>query len=394
MASYPRVTLHPGRERSVLNRHPWVFSGAVASEPSETPLGGVVDVVSASGEFLARGTHNPTSQIRVRLYTFRDEPLDADWFARKIAAAERWRQALLPPETDAYRVLFGEEDGAPGLIVDRYGEGLAVTFATAGADYLRPAIIEALVAACRPEWIMERSTGGYRKEEGVPPRVEAVYGRVPDTPTPIREHGLRFLVDVRAGQKTGFFLDQRAARQALREMARGRTVLNAFGYTAGFAVYALAGGAKRAVTVDLSREALELAARNHEINGQSVGADDLVEADVFDFLREAAADFDCIVLDPPAFAKSKAALARATRGYKDINLLAMRRLPPGGLLFTFSCSGHVDSDLHRKILYAAALDAGRDVQILRIMGHGLDHPLSVYHPEGEYLTGFICRMAD
>jgi 23S rRNA (cytosine1962-C5)-methyltransferase len=392
MNSYPRVVLRPGREKSLLNRHPWVFSGAVESEPTDAPHGAVVDVLDAQGRFLGRGTYNYFSQIRVRVYTFRDEPLDEEWFGRRLRDAESWRRALLPPDTDAYRVLFGEEDGVPGLIVDRYDDGLVATFATAGADFLRPAIIAALIDACRPAWIMERSTGGYRKEEGVPPRVESVYGDAPAGTTPIRENGLRFLVDVRAGQKTGFFLDQRASRQAVRDMAHGRTVLNAFGYTGAFAVYALDGGARRAVTVDLSADALDLAAQNHELNGQFLGPEDLVAADVFEYLREDDTPFDLIVLDPPAFAKSKAALTRAARGYKDINMLALRRLPPGGLLFTFSCSGHVDWDLHRKILYSAALDAGREVQILRLLGHGLDHPLNVYHPEGEYLTGFICRV--
>jgi 23S rRNA (cytosine1962-C5)-methyltransferase len=394
MIAYPRVVLRPGREKSVANRHPWIFSGAVEEEPADVPLGSTVDVVDAEGRFLGRGAYNVFSQIRVRLYTFVDEPLDVAWFVSKLRAAENWRRALLPPDTDAYRVLFAEADGVPGLIVDRYGGGLAATFATAGSEFLRPTIIEALIAACRPDWIMERSSGGYRKEEGLPPRVEAIYGDVPVQPAAIRENGLNFLVNVRSGQKTGFFLDQRAARQAVREAARGRTVLNAFGYTGAFAVYALAGGARRAVTVDLADEALDLAAENYALNGQAVGPDDLIAEDVFDYLREDDTPFDLIVLDPPAFAKNRASLARAARGYKDINLLALRRLPPGGLLFTFSCSGHVDWDLHRKILFGAALDARREVQILRTIGHGFDHPLSVYHPEGEYLTGFLCRVRD
>lgn len=394
MPTYPQIILKPGREKSLLNRHPWVFSGALEHEPEGIAPGAVVDVTDVNGRFLGRGTYNPASQIRVRVFTFRDEALDADWFRQRLREAEGWRRDLLPPDTNAFRVLFGEADHVPGLIVDRYDRGLVVTFATAGADYLREIILEALIDACRPDWIMERSTGGYRKEEGLPPRVEVVYGDVPGEPVRIRENGHAFLVDVRAGQKTGFFLDQRESREALGQMARGRTVLNAFGYSGAFSVYALAGGARRAVTVDLSEDAMSLARQNHEINGQTVGPEDLVIADIFNFLREDQTDFDLIVLDPPAFAKSKAALVRATRGYKDINWLAMRRLPPGGLLFTFSCSGHVTADLHRKILFAAALDAHREVQILRILGHGLDHPLNVYHPEGEYLTGFICRVGE
>jgi len=394
MATYPIIVLKPGREKSVQNRHPWIFSGGVDREPAELGSGAIVDVESTNGDFLGRGTYNADSQIRVRLFTFRDEELDAKWFERKISHAESWRRKLLPPETDAYRVLFGEADGVPGVIVDRYGEGLVVTFATAGADFLHDTIIDALIEACAPQWIMERSTGGYRKEEGVPPRVGGVYGQVPEEPIRIRENGLQFLVDIHAGQKTGFFLDQRDARQALRIMSRDRTVLNAFGYSGGFAVYAMAGGARQTVTVDLNVNALSLVTKNHELNGQTIGPDDVVEMDVFNFLREDEREFDLIVLDPPAFAKSKSALSRATRGYKDINMLAMKRLPPGGLLFTFSCSGHVSYDLHRKILFAAALDAGRDVQVIRTLGHPLDHPMNVYHPEGEYLTGFICRVSE
>jgi 23S rRNA (cytosine1962-C5)-methyltransferase len=392
MTEYPQITLRPGREKSVLNRHPWIFSGGVSHEPSDLEHGQVVEVVDSRGNLLGRGTYNSASQIRVRLFTFADEDLDLAWFVKKIRGAEAWRRDHLPDQTNAYRLLFGEADGVPGVVVDRYGDGLVVTLATAGADFLHDTIRDALVEAAAPQWIMERSTGGYRKEEDVPPRVAEMYGQVPEEPVEIIENGLKFLVDVRAGQKTGFFLDQREARQTLRGMTDGRTVLNAFGYTGGFGVYALAGGAKRAVTVDLNQEALELAAQNHQLNGQDVTSEDLVCQDVFDFLREDETTFDAIVLDPPAFAKSKAALNRATRGYKDINLLAIRRMAPGGLLFTFSCSGHMNLDLHRKVLYGAALDARRDVQILRVMGHGIDHPINVYHPEGEYLTGFVCRV--
>ncbi|MDP8223555.1 MAG: class I SAM-dependent rRNA methyltransferase [Candidatus Lernaella stagnicola] len=392
MPNLPHIVLRPGREKSVRNRHPWVFSGAVEHEPDDLEKGQVVYVDDAEGNVLGSGTYNADSQIRVRLFTFADEEIDATWFSRKVQNAEQWRKQLLPPNTNAFRVLSGEADGVPGLIVDRYGDGLVVTLATAGADFLRQPIIDGLVTGCRPEWILERSSGGYRREENVPPRVAEMYGEVPEDPVQIVENGLKFLVDIRAGQKTGFFLDQRAARYAAMKMAGGRTVLNAFGYTGGFGVYAKAGDAGRTVTVDLNRAALDLAAKNHELNQQRCGEDDFVCMDVFDFLRVDETRFDMIILDPPAFAKSKAALNRATRGYKDINLLAMRRLPPGGLLFTFSCSGHVNLELHRKVLFGAALDAGRNVQILRIMGQEIDHPINVYHPEGEYLTGFICRV--
>jgi len=388
-----QVILKPGREKSARNRHPWIFSGAIGQEPLDLQPGDLVDVTDADGHFLGRGAYNPRSQIRVRIFTFIDEELDLAWFANRLAAAEAWRRRLLPAQTTAFRVCNGEGDGIPGLILDRYGDGLVATFSTAGADALREVILGAMLETLQPAWIMERSSGGFRHEEGLADRVGALHGEVPDDPAPILENGLKFLVDVRAGQKTGFFLDQRDNREGVRRVAEGRTVLNAFGYTGGFAVYALAGGARRAVTVDASREALNLAARNHQANGQKIGPEDLVADDVFQFLREDQTEFDMIVLDPPAFAKSKAAINRAARGYKDINLLAMRRLPPGGLLWTFSCSGHISRELHQKIIFAAAIDAGRDVQILRVLGHGFDHPINVYHPEGEYLSGFFCHIS-
>lgn len=386
------VTLKPGREKSVLNRHPWIFSGAIAEEPEDLPPGSLVDVVDCRNDFLGRGAYNPQSQIRVRLFTLRDEEIDKAWFARKIAGAEQWRLPLLPPETDAYRLFHGEGDGIPGLIIDRYGEGLVVSLTTAGTEAQRETIAAAIVEALQPAWALERSIGGYRRDEGLDDRMAVLYGEPPADRVQIRENGLFFWVDIQNGQKTGFFLDQRTSRRQVREAAANRTVLNAFGYSGAFSVYALAGGARRAVTVDSSEEALRLAAQNHELNGQQVPAEDLVRADVFQYLREDETHFDLIVLDPPAFAKSKASINRAARAYKDINMIAFKRLAPGGLLWTFSCSGHLALSLHRKILYAAALDARRDVQIIHIIGHGHDHPINVYHPEGEYLTGFVCRV--
>lgn len=387
-----RVRLKTGREKSVRNRHPWIFSGAVDQENTDLPPGTIVDVIDHEGKFLGRGAYNVLSQIRVRMFTFSNEPLDVAWFTKRLDDAVLRRRDFLPPETNAYRVVHCEGDGIPGLIIDRYGDGLVMTLSIAGTDVLRDTIVEAASVVLKPNWILEHSTGGYRRDEGLQDQVGPLHGEVPEGNIQIQENGLDFLVDIRSGQKTGFFLDQRTNRQAVRNVARGKTMLNAFGYTGGFAVYALAGGAKQAVTVDVSKDALQLAKENHELNNQHIDEDDLVNDDVFDFLREDETRFDLIVLDPPAFAKSKAAVNRAARGYKDINLLAMRRLPPGGLLWTFSCSGHMSLSLHRKILFAAALDAGREVQIMQTLGHYPDHPINVYHPEGEYLSGFICRI--
>ena len=222
----PVVTLKAGREKSVRHRHPWIFSGAVETEPADLPAGDLVDVHDAAGEFLGRGAYNPHSQIRVRLFTLRDEPIDAAWFAARLRNADQLRRAMLPPETDAYRVLHAEGDGAPGLIIDRYADGLVVTLATAGVDRQREAITAAAVEALAPAWILEHSTGGYRREEGLTDQIGPLYGPVPDEPVPMRENGLHFLVDIRHGQKTGFFLDQRAHREAVRRNAAGRTARN------------------------------------------------------------------------------------------------------------------------------------------------------------------------
>ena len=392
--AHPVCVLKKGRERSLLNRHPWIFSGGIDRIDPEPSSGELVDVHGADGEFLGRGYYNPRSQIRIRVLTFRKETVDTGFFVRRFTEAAKWRARFLDNETTAFRVCNSEGDFFPGLIVDRYNDFLVVQFQTAGIEVFRNEITDALVEVFSPKGIFEKSEGGYRKEEGLDQVSGSLYGAEPDEPVEIVEHGLKFLVDIRSGQKTGFFLDQRNARHIARQCAEGRTALNCFGYSGAFTVAMLAGGAERVITVDTSSNALDLAKSNVERNGFAVNDEDFVEADVFQFLRSFDGVPDLVVLDPPAFAKSRASLQRASRGYKDINFNAMRMMPEDSLLFTFSCSGHVSPDLFQKIIFAAATDAGRGAQILQRFGNGFDHPINIYHPEGEYLTGALCRISN
>jgi 23S rRNA (cytosine1962-C5)-methyltransferase len=390
--AHPICTLQQGRERSLLNRHPWVFSGAIRNVDIEPETGQIVDVESSDGRFLARGYFNPNSQIRVRVLTFADESIDTDFFAQRLRVADRWRRPFLDGATNAYRICHSEGDFLPGLIVDRYGDFLAAQFLTSGIEALKSEITDALIEVFSPEGIYEKSEGGYRKEEGLEQAAGPLYGQEPPELLRITENSMPFYVDIVAGQKTGFFLDQRGARKLAHELADGRTVLNCFGYSGAFTVACLTGGAKRVITVDTSKTALEMARKNVELAGYEIRDEDFVIADVFNFLREYDGEADFIILDPPAFAKSRAAVQRASRGYKDINFNAIRRLDENGLLLTCSCSGHMNVELFQKILFAASHDAGKGLQILARLSHGFDHPLSIYHPEGDYLKGALCRV--
>ena len=389
---YPVCTLQDGREKSLLNRHPWIFSGSIRNIDSDVGTGQLLDVHDAKGNFLARGYFNPNSQIRVRVLTFNDEPIDKRFFQTRLKTANDWRRPLLPDSTDAYRVCYSEGDMLPGLIVDRYGDFLVAQFLTTGIETFRNEITEALANVFSPKGIFEKSEGGFRKEEGLPQVAGNLLGEEPPDLHRISENGLPFFVNIKQGQKTGFFLDQRLGRHLARSIADGRTVLNCFGYSGAFTVSCLAGGAKRVITVDTSKNALELARQNVALNGFEVNDEDFVVADVFQYLRDTTVRPDFIILDPPAFAKSRSVVQRASRGYKDINFNSIRLIEPDGLLMSYSCSGHINTDLFQKIMFAAAQDAGKSLQILRRIGHGFDHPINIYHPEGEYLTGVMCRV--
>lgn len=394
----PAVYLLPGKDKPVRQRHPWIFSGAIGRTRGELAPGATVDVYDAQGEWLARGYANPRSQIVVRLLTWeRAEPADADlWQRRLMAAAVARADLAADPATNAYRLAYAESDGLPGLIVDRYGDWLVVQFLTAGVEAQRELLTQLLVRLFEPAGIVDRSDAAVRRQEGLPLRSGVAWGQPPPADLVILEHGHRFRADLLGGQKTGFYLDQRENRRIVAAHARGRRVLNAFSFTAAFGIYALAAGAAHITNVDSSHDALVAAEANLRLNGfdPDVQAEAIV-GDVFQVLRgfrDEGRQFDLVILDPPKFAKSKAELDGAARGYKDINLLGLKLLAPGGLLATFSCSGLVTPELFQKIVFGASVDAGRDAQIIARLGQGADHPIRLSFPEGEYLKGLLCRI--
>lgn len=390
--SEPIVRLKPKKDRPVLLGHPWIFSGAVAAIDQGVEPGQIVVVQSAAGEFLGRGYVNPRSAITVRLLTFADEPIDAHFVRQRVATALALRRDLLPPDTDAYRLLNGEGDFLPGIIADVYASTVVVQCLTAGAATLKPLVVDALHALIPITGIYERSAGNVRREEGLDSAENVLAGEVPQAALTVREHGLRFLVDVRGGQKTGFFLDQRDNRALARQLAGGRAVLNAFAYSGAFAVYAAAGGARMVTSVESSPRALDLARANWSANQLEPALAAFVAADVSEYLRHAERTFDLLILDPPALVKRRQELLRGARAYKDLQLWAFRRAAAGAYVMTFSCSQHVSAELFWKIVHGASVDARRQVQVLRQLGPGADHPVSLAHPEGEYLKGLLLRV--
>jgi 23S rRNA (cytosine1962-C5)-methyltransferase len=394
--SLKTIVLKAGREKSVLRRHPWIFSGAVAKVTGQPESGDTVEIRAADGTPLAVGAYSPQSQIVVRVWDFEAAtPITPDFFRGRLERALSMRRTLSAPST-AGRLVNAESDGLPGLVVDRYGDFLVCQFLSAGAERWKSEVVGLLGELAPCQGIYERSDVNVREKEGLSPATGVLAGSAPGDLLEIEEGGCRFWVDVKRGHKTGFYLDQRENRAIVGELARGREVLNCFAYTGSFGVYALRGGATRVTNVEASTPSLELARRNLELNGLDPGLAENVEGDVFQVLRryrDARRQFDLIVLDPPKFAESHSQIERATRGYKDINLLALKLLRPGGLLATFSCSGLVTPDLFQKIVAGAALDAGRDAQILRRLSQAPDHPVALNFPEGEYLKGLICRVA-
>jgi len=391
-----KVVLKKGKEKSLLRRHPWIFSGAIKRVEEPFQDGDVVDVVDAKGKFLARGYINTRSQITVRILTWQEEEIDAAFWRRRLEIAIKAREGLfLPGHTEAVRLVNAESDGLPGLVVDQYGQYLVIQFLTLGIERWKETITELLWELLKPKGIYERSDVDVRLKEGLEPVAGLLRGEEPPDRLEIRENGLKFWVDVKRGHKTGFYLDQRENRLRVKGFALGKEVLDAFSYTGAFGVYALSGGAKRVVHVDSSKDALEMAKANVELNGFPVRDENFVEGDVFEVLRKWRQEgrlFDLIILDPPKFAHSKEQVDDAVRGYKDINLMAMGLLRPGGILFTFSCSGLVPPELFQKAVFWAALDAGREVQVIGKMSQARDHPFSLNFPEGEYLKGLILRV--
>lgn len=392
----PTVWLKPGREKSLRRRHPWVFSGAVGRVDGEPEPGATVELVGSSGEFLARCAWSPASQIRARVWSFEaNEAIDAAFFRRRLARAVESRRRLeLLDAHGACRLVFSESDGLPGLIVDRYGEFLVCQFSSAGAEAWRSTIVELLAELCNPRGIYERSEGGARHKEGLPSRRGVLAGEEPPAGLTIAAGGVRLVVDIASGQKTGAYLDQQRNRERVAAHARDADVLDAFSYTGGFAIACLKAAARRATLIDSSPDALKLAEREAASN-DVLDRCRFVVANVFDELRvvrDAGTRFDLVVLDPPKFVHSADQVTAGSRGYKDINMLGLALVRPGGVLATFSCSGHVDAALFQKIVAGAAVDAGRTAQIVERLSQPPDHPVATEFPEADYLKGLILRV--
>jgi len=383
---YPVLTIRKGKEKSLLRYHPWIFSGAVEKIPQIGP-NSLVEVQDFKGSRIGYGFLEPKSQIVCRVFEFTPHilPLDADFWKQKIKSALLFKKQLIETaSTNCFRLLHAEGDYFPGLIIDIYAQVAVVQFRISGTWFLKDIIEESLVELGYP-FIYSKSPAysewsqGWLGQEG-PDHVDVI------------ENGIAFSIDIIKGQKTGFFLDQRDNRQLLSSYSLGRKVLNCFSYTGGFSMYALKGGAASVASVDISKDAIEICKQNAEMN--ALGENHVgIAADCFDFLRKADKDFDLIVLDPPAFCKDIRSVPQASRGYKDINLSAMKIIKQGGLLFTFSCSQHISKDLFQKIVFGAAADSGRKVRIIHQLSQGPDHPINIYHPEGDYLKGLVLEVS-
>ena len=427
----PAIILNPGREKSVLHRHPWIFSGAIQQVDGSPISGDTLPVHSAQGEWLAWAAYNPDSKISARIWSWqKDDVIDATFFRKRITSAIAARDfittvraepveasvlypSILPSvlsivegsgrteslltnaSNNGTRLIHAESDGLPGLIVDQYGDVLVMQIGSAGAERWRDVCADILQELCNPVCIYERSDSDSRLLEKLEQRNGVLRGSLPEK-IEVIEAELRFIVDVAAGQKTGFYLDQRNNRALTETLARDKDVLNCFCYTGGFSLYALRGGAKSVLSIDASADALNIAQENLTANELDAARTEWLEADVFQALRtlrDQGRKFDLIILDPPKFAPTAAFAEKAARGYKDINLLGFKLLRPGGLLATYSCSGGISDDLFQKIIAGAALDAGVDAQIVHYLHASADHPVLLSFPEGAYLKGLVLRVA-
>ena len=390
------LTLHPNRDFSVLRRHPWIFSGAVSKIDGAPSSGEPVRVLSASGTVLGMGAYSPDSQIRVRMWSFNPDVLvDAAFVSDRVACAVGARAVIMAEgATNAFRLVNAEADGVPGLIADRYGDWIVCQFTAVGAERYKKEIVDALQRYSPCRGVYERSDVEARDHEGLPQTTGVLAGEPPPDRIEIVENRCRYQVDVREGHKTGFYLDQRDNRERIKRYANGCDVLNAFSYTGGFGVAAVAAGAASVTHVDLSASALELAKTNTALNTCHMENSAFLQGNVFEVLRtfrDQGRSFDLVVLDPPKFAESKGSLMKAARGYKDINLLGIKLLRPGGMLATFSCSGLMTPELFHKVVSDAAVDAHRDIQVISRLQQAEDHPEGLCFPEGLYLKGFLCR---
>ncbi len=393
------ITLRTGRDKPVRQRHPWIFSGAIQNIPADIEDGAIVDIADAQGRWMARGYLNRASQIQVRILTWeKDEEVDrAFWRKRLHAAAELRERWKLAGDSNAYRLVNGESDYLPGLVVDRYADYLVMQVGTLGIDRRKQKLAELLLELTGCRGVIERSELAARRQEGLEDAGGLLAGEAPTEHVEVHESGLRFNVDLLHGQKTGFYTDQRENRARVAAYCAGANILNAFSYTGAFAVHALAAGARQVANVEASYEALALAEANLRLNDFDPDTQTQnVAGDVFAVLRnwrdiDASGElFDIVILDPPKFVQAREHMDRGLRGYKEINMLALRLLKPGGILVTFSCSGLVSADLFQKVIFGAAVDAGRDLQILERLQHARDHTVAITFPQGDYLKGLIC----
>ncbi len=389
------VTLKKSADSFIKRKHPWIFSGAIEKVEGNPSNGQTVQIFTSNKIPIGFGSFSPSSQIRVRVWSFNpDEKIDSDFFKRKILAAFQLRKQIIDTsQTNMYRIVNAESDGLPGLIVDRYSDYLVCQFLSAGTEFNKEIIVEILDEVFRPVGIFERSDVEVRTKEGLQPAKGLLKGNVPDDLIEVKENGFKFLVDIKHGHKTGFYLDQRDNRALVSKFSKGKSILNCFSYTGGFSVYSLASGAEKIIQIESSSSAIELSAKNFEINNLDSSLIENINGDVFEILRKFRDErktFDLIILDPPKFTESVSQIQKASRGYKDINLLALKLLNPGGILFTFSCSGHISSELFQKIVAGAALDSEREVKIIKQLTQSSDHSVSLNFPEGLYLKGLVC----
>ncbi|AZZ98651.1 class I SAM-dependent methyltransferase [Pseudoalteromonas sp. R3] len=389
--------LQPGREKSLKRKHPWIFSKAIKKVKGKPALGDTVIIYSHDGQYLATAAYSPDSQIRARIWSFdQSEQIDQSFFERRLARALAAREQVIEEgQLTGFRLCAAESDGLPGITIDKFDNYLVCQLLSAGAERHKGEIVQALRTLFPECHIYERSDVDVRKKEGLEKTTGVLWGDEPEAPVVIMENGLKIEVDIKSGHKTGFYLDQRDSRAALERFSKGKSVLNCFCYTGTFGLYALRGECEEVINVDVSQPALDTAKRNVEHNELDLSRAQFVKQDVFKLLRqyrEEGRQFDTIVMDPPKFAESKAQLNGACRGYKDINMLAMQLLKPGGTLLTFSCSGLMEQNLFQKVVADAALDAGKDLLIMERLNQAADHPIAGCYPEGFYLKGLICKV--
>lgn len=389
--------LQSGREKSLNRKHPWVFSKAIKKIKGKPGLGDTVTIYSNEGKYLATAAYSPDSQIRARIWTFDEtEQIDQAFFSKKLTRALDARQYVIAEGgLTGFRLCAAESDGLPGITIDKFDNYLVCQLLSAGAERHKGEIVMALNSLFPDCAVYERSDVDVRKKEGLEKITGPLHGDAPQAPVLIKENGLTIEVDILNGHKTGFYLDQRDSRAALERFSKDKEVLNCFCYTGTFGLYALRGGCKKVINVDVSQPALDTAKRNVEHNDLDLSRAEFVKQDVFKLLRqyrEEGRQFDTIVMDPPKFAESKAQLTGACRGYKDINMIAMQLLKPGGTLLTFSCSGLMEQNLFQKVVADAALDAGKELLIMERLNQAADHPIAGNYPEGFYLKGLICKV--